>query len=403
MPRLDGFDFVELRRWCNRVAPWQLPAGPGDFFAERGDAHLAKQSLPKVRPDDPLVQRFLHENQRTTFPFAMDYPIGSRWVARFDRVAIRSDFFLFGDDNHLIAEAYHGRTLCQKVLHAHPEFHQDVLTIEGHGAKGQVPLYVYTTAQNPESLRNDNGFVIMGSRCADNYWHWITEVLPRAWILEELPALAGRTLIYPELKTAFQRDSLAAIGIDPANVRQVKAPAEVTVDNAVVPSMLSPGGYGPAIPAWYRRRLGLARAHEQADKTRRRLFISRGAATRRLIEDEARLYAAVAPLGFEYLVPDKLSFAEQVALFASAEVVIGAMGSNLTNVIFARPGTKVIEIAHEKLFAKYIWFISNACGHAYNIYVGSAVPGAGDATAWNIRIDPKDFVGFVESALAQTS
>ncbi len=42
--------------------------------------------------------------------------------------------------------------------------------------------------------------------------------------------------------------------------------------------------------------------------------------------------------------PEKLSFKKQVYLFKKASVILGAHGAAFTNIIFCRPGTKIIEI-----------------------------------------------------------
>ncbi len=96
----------------------------------------------------------------------------------------------------------------------------------------------------------------------------------------------------------------------------------------------------------------------------RRLYVSRlgqgrrGVSTR-LMLNEAEVAAAMAGLGFEVIEPEQLNPAEQIATFASADIVVGPAGSGMFNVVFCRPGTKVLDIesepnwiyAHTGLFA----------------------------------------------------
>ena len=42
--------------------------------------------------------------------------------------------------------------------------------------------------------------------------------------------------------------------------------------------------------------------------------------------------------------PEKISFKKQIYLFKKASVILGAHGAAFTNIIFCRPGTKIIEI-----------------------------------------------------------
>ena len=42
--------------------------------------------------------------------------------------------------------------------------------------------------------------------------------------------------------------------------------------------------------------------------------------------------------------PEKLPFKKQIHLFKNASVILGAHGAAFTNIIFCKPGTKIIEI-----------------------------------------------------------
>ena len=73
--------------------------------------------------------------------------------------------------------------------------------------------------------------------------------------------------------------------------------------------------------------------------------------------NENELFAALAPLGFESIVPGEMSVAEQIATFSSARSIVGAHGAALTNMIFAPPGATIVELTsgateHMNLFRK---------------------------------------------------
>jgi capsular polysaccharide biosynthesis protein len=59
------------------------------------------------------------------------------------------------------------------------------------------------------------------------------------------------------------------------------------------------------------------------------------------------LNQALKPLGFGAIQPEKHSFDEQALTFAQAEVIVCEFGASLTNGMFCRPGTKVVEIIAE--------------------------------------------------------
>lgn len=97
--------------------------------------------------------------------------------------------------------------------------------------------------------------------------------------------------------------------------------------------------------------------------SRRRLYVSRsaGMAARsgRTCVNEKALEARLQALGVEILYPDQLSVREQIAVFASASLIVGCSGAGMFNCVFAPSDAIVIEIessptwsyAHTSLFS----------------------------------------------------
>lgn len=58
---------------------------------------------------------------------------------------------------------------------------------------------------------------------------------------------------------------------------------------------------------------------------------------------------------------EDLSLIEQIVLFHNAEIIVAPHGAGLVNLLFARPGTKVIELfqAHED---DTYWYLSQVIG-----------------------------------------
>jgi capsular polysaccharide biosynthesis protein len=82
----------------------------------------------------------------------------------------------------------------------------------------------------------------------------------------------------------------------------------------------------------------------QSDKSYRgpkRFIIQRKGKTRG-IKNEAEVNEFFQKLGWEILDTEKLTFAQEIELFANAEAFAGVLGSGFTNAIWSRPGCKVI-------------------------------------------------------------
>jgi capsular polysaccharide biosynthesis protein len=106
--------------------------------------------------------------------------------------------------------------------------------------------------------------------------------------------------------------------------------------------------------------------------------------------NEDKLAERLADLAFEIIEPERLTTEEQIATFASADMVVGPSGSAMFNVVFCRPGTKLVDIesepnwiyAHTGLFA--------SCQLRYGLFVGRADPSDSRPVhrRWTVDIEP---------------
>jgi capsular polysaccharide biosynthesis protein len=76
----------------------------------------------------------------------------------------------------------------------------------------------------------------------------------------------------------------------------------------------------------------------------RRIYISRRKTGTRTIDNEEELEALLESCGFETHYMETYPLAKQGQLIADAEIVVAPHGAGLANLIFAQPGTHVIEI-----------------------------------------------------------
>jgi hypothetical protein len=175
---------------------------------------------------------------------------------------------------------------------------------------------------------------IMSLWC-NNYFHWIFNSLPRLAVLEA-SGVAYDSLIVPERLTRFQRETLDLLGIPDSKLTPFTG-EHLQPDNLVWVAPLAPINEPSSyLLEWVREALGPAQSEPE-----RLFYVSRAGGTRKA-NNEREVFDALKPLGFEFLLPEKLSFEEQLRTFASAKLLVGPHGSNFVNGIFSRH-TSVLE------------------------------------------------------------
>lgn len=233
-----------------------------------------------------------------------------------------------------------------------------------------------------------------------NYYHFLLDVLPRFGVFEEtMPGRRADALYVPNA-TAWQRDLLELVGLGAYPVVQTRKDRAVRADHLIVPSLPNPLEVAPrATVEWLRSRLT---AHDVSDKPKR-IYITRGSArnTRRIVQEEA-LLELLEERGFVCIEPGGMSVRDQIDHYAAAEVVVAPHGAALTNLVFARPGVKVLEIFPASYVNSCFWAISDSIPDSRYTYLV-----AGDAEAYDrgspmnriqadIDIDPQTVIAAVD-------
>jgi capsular polysaccharide biosynthesis protein len=136
----------------------------------------------------------------------------------------------------------------------------------------------------------------------------------------------------------------------------------------------------------------------------RRLYVSRRTAAARNVLNEDEVSEVLAAFGFEEVVADQLSVSEQAETFASASVVVGPHGAALTNLVFCRPQTVVVEFFAPRYRQPAYWMLANQCNLSYHYLVGRGEL----STTWSwpdsegaqdpIDVDPDRLVALLKTA-----
>jgi len=83
------------------------------------------------------------------------------------------------------------------------------------------------------------------------------------------------------------------------------------------------------------------------DKQKRYIYLSRSGLTKdkRRLSNELELEDALGAIGVAVIHPETLTFEQQIAIYANADVVIGPSGSALHNAAFMKKGSRIISLS----------------------------------------------------------
>lgn len=211
--------------------------------------------------------------------------------------------------------------------------------------------------------------ILIGSRGHGNYYHWMTDILPKLELLKQSGFGIDKsdTFVLPSLRSRFQRETLGKFGINEKQVYQThKKTPWITAETLLVPHLCNTMALtmGCWLPQFLKsnflpEKIGIFDASEK-------IFVARDPEKLggRLISNYSEVVGAFEQRGFEIIFPENFTVEQQAEIFANARVVAAPHGAGLTNILFCRPGTRVIEYFGDHIAPCY-WAISNLLGLEY--------------------------------------
>ena len=185
-------------------------------------------------------------------------------------------------------------------------------------------------------------FVLGG---ADNYYHFLFDIMPRLALLKWIPELQRLRLLIGTDLTRTQMPIViyvfSQLDIPTKNISTLHK-GFFPISSVFMPAKI---GRETAISIW--KNLILPPDHGPGPR-RRRLFVERNnLQTRRVVnQDEVKDY--LSRQDFDCIDPGELPFEEQIALFANANLIVGAHGAGLANILFAPSDCHFIELYGER-------------------------------------------------------
>jgi capsular polysaccharide biosynthesis protein len=258
---------------------------------------------------------------------------------------------------------------------------------------------IFLSPSPPAALHVPGRLGVLAGRGDTNYYHFIVDILPRIGMLEQCPEVELPKRWYVPETLPFHGQLLDLLGIAAEDRIDAGAHPHVQADELVVPSLITEKN-PPWTVAWLRSRL-LPAGPPAGPRTR--IMLTRGpSANNRSVRNEAAVRELLTGYGFTPVDPGTLSVSEQIATFAQAELIVGAHGAGMTNIAFASPGARVIELFPAGyLLPDYWWLATSVPGLDYR-YLSAAprhrfgVRNRGSAIVADIDVNLDDLRTLVE-------
>lgn len=217
-----------------------------------------------------------------------------------------------------------------------------VLTDKGYletlNWKGLLPIVLKS---HRKRLYSQTSYLIIHNFFS-GYFHWVAESLPRLFLVKDI--WKNTKILLPDsYKASFYLETLKLLGIE--NVEYLKKNVVYKIPHLIFPTVTAQQqSYRPELIREVSGFFLNATADTLSPIQNKKIYVSRANAERRKIINEAAVVAVLTLNGFTSVILEDFTFAQQVQICHQAEVLISIHGAGLTNIMFMRPKSKVLEL-----------------------------------------------------------
>lgn len=349
-------------------------------------------SLPNVFPAEELGY-FVSPHTRHHFP-----PI---YVAAIHRATV------YGGTNLVF-------TPDAVVCHDLYDFERDYTSEELHGRhvidskNGRIRLLCHD--DDPERIPIAATFI---DACASNYAHWLTEVLPRVAAFCSQEQFANIPIIVNAGLHQNLMESLAMVAGPEREVFLLPTGRAIHVNHLYLTSATgyvpfarrnarltghSHGLFSPLALDLLRSRILPFLDHLALDEGPKKIYLRR-TTTARQVTNTSEIEELLIANGYTALVPENLTFLQQVRFFRGAKAVLAPTGASLANAIFCAPGTVVgiMMAKHEEMIYRYWTDMVGPLGMATTYVLGQISPDSVNGIHSDYYIARNDVIDAIRS------
>lgn len=224
---------------------------------------------------------------------------------------------------------------------------------------------ILTYKKNPDASIKEG--ILLSCDHDNNYFHWLVECLPKLLFIDDQKQFKDAPLLIPNGLHENLVEALRRVNIHDHPVINLESGIAYHVDRLIFPSALSrviDRYKGHLVfdtdivlsQKWVSRVADLLKNNAQPEKKPwRKLYLTRKKGLRTLGNQE-EIEAMLSEHDFEIVDLDGVSLDFQIKLFSQASLIVAPTGAALTNMLFCRPGTKVIIfMSNHEVTNYYFW------------------------------------------------
>jgi len=222
--------------------------------------------------------------------------------------------------------------------------------------------------------------IISGGASKHNYGHWIFDVLSRIFIFQQIYSLKKIDYFYvPNYKLNFQKETLGLLGIRKTRIIDSEKFKYISADK--IYAMEHPFSHklikiSPFIIKEIKKNLfcKININFNNKKNAYKKIYIERDYSrfnlkgdlspysNERILINNDEVANFLKKRGFKVIQLNNMSFAKQAKIFNEANIVISMSGAELSNIIFCKPKTKIIEIKNNLNDHSDFMNLSKICG-----------------------------------------
>jgi capsular polysaccharide biosynthesis protein len=186
-------------------------------------------------------------------------------------------------------------------------------------------------------------FLLISDEWTSNYYHWHVFALKKLLILKEKNLIENSLLLLPKKYQSykFALSSIEKFGIKKNQIVFLRKKSNIKV--AELP-LITASRQHPS--AFQKISKILTKDADKIDQDfGEKIYISRAEQVLRFVENEKEVVALLEKYGFKKIIMEKFSYDEQIAICAKAKYLVSPHGAGLTNVLFMKKGSYVLEMS----------------------------------------------------------